>query len=276
MKFYLLLPSLVILLFACGGDDETSSPKDATQASDTTSVDEGPAPVENCDDVLGKVYRFDSITVIEPSDDEGAISGLINALWATDIDTDYLNLIFPVKNYDANTGELLFLGGGGVATDGNGVKAGEELYDPTTATYSLYPDLTFTFSTILNECTFETIETTEIVLLSGKVTVVESDECADVPGIYVQDLDLVASFGSNGDQLNSGHITGVLSEHVADCLEARGLIGGPDSAINFGKFMKTVGKIELNLDLDDDGVMDAWTFVADFTAATIDNYVPVN
>ena len=276
MKAYLLMTSLCFGLFACGGDSESPAPQDTTQAVDESSVDEGPVVVENCDDVVGKVYRFDSITVIEPSDDEGVVSSLINSLWATDIETDYLNLVFPVQAYDSETGNLTFQGGGAIATDSNGVKAGEDAYDATTATYSLSPDLTFDFSTQLDECAFKTIESTQIVLLSGKVTVVDSEECSDVPGIFIQDLYLEANLETNGESLSGGHITGVLSEHVADCLEARGLIGGPDSAINFGKFMKTVGKVELNLDLDNDGTMDAWSFVADFTAASIDNYVPAN
>ena len=276
MRSILTLTLLVFVFAACSSESTEPEPN---QPDTVVNLDEGltddiPVVVENCDDVDGKVYRMNTLNVIKPSDDEGVMSGLINALWSNDIETDFLNLIFAVDTYDSETGALVFSGGGAVATDGKGVKSGEEGFDSSTVTYALAPELTFLFHTQVDGCTLASTETSKIVLLSAKVSVVESEDCADVPGIAIDQIEMLGGLDSNGSGMSNGVLNGVLREHVADCLEAKGLFGAPDNAVNFGWFVMVAGGVLPDHDHDGDGENDSWIFESGFTAVPIDNFVP--
>ena len=271
--------TIALLMLGCssGGTDtppvtDNGSTQDLIQVTDEGTEPDVPVVVENCDDVDSKVYRIDTLNVLKPSDSEGVMSGLINALWTNDIETEYLNLIFAVDSYDTETGALVFKGGGAVATDANGVKAGDEGFDSSTSTYSLAPELTYDFFIEVSDCALSSTEPSQIVLLSAKVSVVDSEECADIPGIAIDQIEMTGQMLSNGAGMSQGVLNGVLREEVADCLEAKGLIGAPDNAVNFGWFMKNAGGVAPDHDLDGDGVNDSWIFEAGFSAVAIDNF----
>ncbi|MBR56735.1 MAG: hypothetical protein CMH54_01620 [Myxococcales bacterium] len=276
-----------ILLFACFlalacTSTEPTVPTDTTTTQDISndsSVDDvatedSQAPPSCKEDALPSdfidlSFRFTTFEVSEPTDDDGVIKDLLNALWVADIENDLLNLVFVLGSHDDEAKTITFLGGGAFARDADGNLSSEEAYTGEGSEYYFEDGNASEFPMQMDGCQLESTDESYVLIHSANVSVTDSEECADVEGIRVEQILMEATINADVTSLTNGKLTGVLSTHVADCLEASGLMG---PSINFGKFLE-IAQVTPNLDLDNDGENDAWRFVASFVGTRATNVV---
>lgn len=271
----LLLACSVILACASGENGESTDTAPPQDISDTSTSEDSQAPPTCSPDTLPSdfadlSFRFTTFEVSEPTDEDGVIKNLLNALWVADIENDLLNLVFVLGSHDDEAMTLSFLGGGAFARDSDGNQSSDAAYTGEGTEYYFAEGNASEFPMQMDGCQLTSTEESYVLIHSANVSVTDSEECSDVEGIRVGQILLDATINTDLSSLAAGTLTGVLPTHVADCLEATGLMG---PSINFGKFLE-IAQVAPNLDLDDDGENDAWRFVASFIGTQITNVVP--
>jgi hypothetical protein len=156
----------------------------------------------------------------------------LNNYFVEQIELNGLNVLLQVTSDDRESGELVFQLGAGDATEGGYafVDAGEEL------------------KCVLQGDLFQSSEPSKLVL---------PNDSLDPPTLPVKELDVSGLVSVDGSALTQGSLVGALI--MADG-EAIKILGVP-----LATFLVD-SEIPPDLDLDEDGTMDGWSFEFTFSA----------
>lgn len=107
-----LLAVVLVVALACGSEDTKKD--DTGPATDGTTTDTPAETVAtscgDCGGLEGTALRFSSLFVTEPADPDSttdhAIRTFLNEMWTRDMDNEILNILFVIKAYDSETGNL--------------------------------------------------------------------------------------------------------------------------------------------------------------------------
>lgn len=245
----IVLAAIAVQFAACGIDETYTGLGDGALPGDPLKPVEQPATCEvecNCtggspSDVLtpsdvvvvdleGRTYRVSELTLVGPF--EGFIAEALNNYFLEQIEVDGLNVLFQVMSDDRESGALIFqLGAGEVAGDAyRFVDAGEEL------------------KCVLQGDLFQSVEPSKLVL---------PNDVLDPPTLPVNELAVSGLVSEDGTVLTEGSLVGALTMEDGQAIK---IMTEP-----LAEFM-TNAEIEPDLDLDDDGTMDAWAFEFTFSA----------
>ena len=181
------------------------------------------------DDMTGKAYRFDSIELGEPLVAAG-VADMVNSMFLEDkVDSEELNVLLVVRTDDRDTGQLVMdIGAGEVSGDGYA------FFDGSAS------------ETIGQICGTEiqTVERADLILPLDPL---------DPPELPLRNLAISGVVTGSG--ITDGEMVGVLLKSDADA-----------TTVLSQSFSEFLADVPLDVDTDDDGTMDAWTFEGTFTA----------
>jgi hypothetical protein len=242
---WVVVAVLAVQLTACGIDETYTGLGDGALPGDPLNPIEQPAA--NCTEaapsdvqvqpsdvvvatLAGRSYRISELTLVGPF--EGLIADTLNNYFVEQIELNGLNVLLQVTSDDRESGELVFQLGAGDATEGGYafVDAGEEL------------------KCVLQGDLFQSSEPSKLVL---------PNDSLDPPTLPVKELDVSGLVSVDGSALTQGSLVGALI--MADG-EAIKILGVP-----LATFLVD-SEIPPDLDLDEDGTMDGWSFEFTFSA----------
>lgn len=233
------------LTLTLGGacDSDTSTPaggQDAGATKDTSGGnDTAAAACDATPDLTGKVFLVDSIVIEEP-DDQMLLDSL-NPLFATDIASGALVMLFHVTAWDPATGVAQVDVGNGV------LDAGDYVWDGVANQLELNVD----------KCGFTM--TTESALQLKPATVNKP--------IIVSGLLVDGTFAADGSALPDAHIVGAIKQSDASGLMVQiGTLPPVDLKDLFEGF-----GLPLNADTDKDGTPDGWKLTGTITGTAVTN-----
>jgi len=246
----MLLVIVAVQFAACGIDETYTGLGDGALPGDPLSPVEQPVACEvecNCSggapsdvkvqpsDILvasleGRSYRITELTLVGPF--EGLVADTLNNYFVEQIELDGLNVLFQVKSDDRESGQLIFqLGAGETAGDGyKFVDAGEEL------------------RCVLQGDLFQSSKPSRLVL---------PNDALDPPTLPVNELDVSGIVSEDGTALTEGSLVGALTMEDGEAIKILSL--------PLATFLADA-EIEPDLDLDEDGTMDGWSFEFTFSA----------
>lgn len=184
-------------------------------------------------DLTGNGYRFETLALTAPL--TGEMAGMINDYFATEIAAENLNILLHVTTDDPASGDLVFAVGAGSKSD-QGYSFGSDPGELTCA---------------LSGTKLETKSGTDLDFPNGLL---------DPPMLPITDLRIMGTFDAEGYAL-SGTLEGTLTGPDAEAVKLLGT-DFKTMLINFNA--------PPDLDTNDDGEADAWTFLFDFDAAQAD------
>ena len=241
---------LTLALFGCdsggGGNGGGGGGEDTAGGGEDTVV-----PASSCAelvDLTGRSFKITKLNATYPTDN-------LDPVWAKDIGTYDLVLIFNVVAHDTAAGVLTLTMTSAVA----------ELVDgePVAYTYALEPAQ---FQAALEEdpngCKFVIAEGDEIELDIITPTVSKPFHIEGITGSGV--------IGNDGTTIRDGFLQGGILESEAEdlCLEVVGM-----GTVNFHWFMN-LAHLCADYDLDGDGTVDAYFFEGYFDAELTDLFQP--
>ncbi len=246
----ILLVFMAMQLAGCGIDETYTGLGDGALPGDPLNPVEQPAACEvecNCtggeptdvtvqpSDVVvasleDRAYRISELTLVGPF--EGLVADTLNNYFVEQIELDGLNVLLQVTSDDRASGALVFqLGAGEVSGDGYAfVDAGEELI------------------CVLQGDLFQSTEPSKLVL---------PNDALDPPTLPVNELDVSGVVSEDGTALTQGSLVGALTMEDGEAIKILSL--------PLATFLADA-EIEPDMDLDDDGTMDAWAFEFTFSA----------
>jgi len=250
------------------GDDTTSSGTDTNTAADSGSSADVVAPdqtavsglaclpagvtisgtetiVEDCSldsSPVGKSYLVDSLLVTEPAND--ALLSQLNTLWASDIESGKLILIFHIVERDNDTGTSTILVGSG--------KMENDIYtwegEPATVSLSV------------SQCNYETSEPANLTLAPASVN----------KPIVMTDVDVCGQFSADATRLPFSFLAGSIREADASGVEVSINPDAPDFTVDLAELLGSF--VDLDTDTDGDGSADAWALKGTLTGQEITNF----
>lgn len=258
----LVLCTLLCGITACGDDSETTAPPEpiADAVSDAGHQDDSHGGAATCTDgpgvtpvtpdlteddscvldgsLEGKAFIVNGLVLSRP-DDEFLLQ-ILNPVWAGDIATGRLMLLFKVTEHDVDAGTATVRAGSGCA-DGEGGYGWH--VDPS--------DL----KVQITACHFETTEPATLSIWPGSMN----------KPVMVSDLNVAGHFTPDGSEITGAFLEGALARS-----DAEGLIGDLDGLeIPIVTFFEDA-EVPLDADLDGDGTMDAWGMAGDLSAESTD------
>lgn len=198
-----------------------------------------PAGCTLAGDPTGTTFLVDLLDINTP--DSPAVTSAINPLFATDMKSGELVIVFRVTAYDAVTGEA-------TVQAGTGTSCGSYGFDGTPS------ELTIN----IQGCDFTTTSTAPLELAPSTVS----------KPIIVSSLDVAGSFAADQSRILTATLTGTLKES-----DATGLLVdlGDLGEIDMADFLNALS-IPLDADTDGDGTGDAWTLGGNLAAKAITNF----
>lgn len=180
------------------------------------------------DDMTGKAYRFDSITLGAPLPTD--LATMVNDMFLEgEVDNENLNVLLVVRTDDRDTGQLVMdFGPGEVSGDG----------------YAFYEGSVNEMIGEICGTDIQTVEPADLILPIAAL---------DPPELPLRALSITG--GVTGSGIADGEMQGALLKTDADTIT---VLSQP--------FSEFLSEVPLDLDTDDDGTMDAWTFEGTFTA----------
>lgn len=250
-----LLPlSLALTAFAAPGCDSDSTSTTVTDAgptdagADTASADvaTGDAAEDGtggaCEltvDLAGRTYFVNTLVLEEPKDD--ALLQAMNPMWARDIESGALILLFDATEHD-NTNQTASMDIGSGKDEGGTYKW---LNPPNP------------LNVALDNCGFTTTEPAQLDLFP---------ETVNKP-IVISHLDADGSFAADGSGILKTHIIGgIRRDDATGLMVTLGSLG----EIELAAFFDALG-LQLDLDTDGDGTLDAWRLSGYLTATAVTN-----
>ncbi len=256
-KLVLLLVCFALHFAACGIDETYTGLGDGALPGDPLNPTSQPAACEvecNCtggavptdvqvqpSDVVvaslaGRAFRISELILVGPF--EGLVADTLNNYFVEQIAIDGLNVLFQVQSDDRESGALIFqLGAGEVAGDG----------------YK-FIDEGAPLNCVLQGDLFQSSEPSKLVLPNAAL---------DPPTLPVNELDVAGVVSEDGTALTQGSLVGALTMEDGEAIKILSL--------PLATFLADA-EIEPDLDLDQDGTMDAWAFEFTFlaTEATVE------
>jgi hypothetical protein len=235
-----LLP-VVTLAAACDGDSSTpAGTQDAGPTKDTGGgTDTAAPPCDATPDLTGKVFLVDSIVIEEP--DDQMLLDALNPLFATDIASGALVMLFHVTAWDPATGVAQVDVGNGV------LDAGNYVWDGTANQLELNVD----------KCAFTMSTESSLQLKPATVN----------KPIIVSGLLVDGRFAADASALPDAHIVGAIKRSDADGLE---VTIGTLPPVELDDLFDSFGLIE-NADTNKDGTPDGWKLTGTITGTAVTN-----
>ena len=191
------------------------------------------------DDLTGNAWRFTSLTIRDslllPETGDDTTAQMLNAFIGPEIEAGNINVIMLADVDDREAGTVAIRIGGGGA-DGEGYKYPEE---PAKMLLDLYG------------VEFSTLESDRLKFPVDNLT---------PPYLPMSELELSGTFSADGTGISNGLLIGFLTVEDAKTVEI--LYSTLEDAL------KGAG-IPPDTDLDDNGKMDAWRILADFTVLKV-------
>jgi hypothetical protein len=246
--------AMVLLLASCGLDEtytglgDGALPGDPLRPVEQNAVCEvecnctggsGPADVVpqpsdvTVASLTGRGYRIARLELLGPF--EGLVADTLNNYFTEQIEADGLNVLFKVLSDDRETGALAFqLGAGQVAGAGyQFIDEGAEL------------------DCVLSGDLFQSSQPSLLVL---------PNDALAPPTLPINELSVSARVSEDGSAFSAGTLAGALTQEDGEAIKILGL--------PLANFLAD-SEIPPDLDLDDDGTMDAWLFEFSFEAAEV-------
>ena len=201
----------------------------STADTATGDVDDGTL---NVDDLAGLGWRFD--TLVETAPITGMFGDQLNKYFTDNIATDVFNVLMLAKADDRGAGTLTFQVGAGTREgDAYALNAGAGA-----------------LATTLSGARFTTATPMSLSFPNALLT---------PPSLPLHDVEISGLFAPDGTTIAEGRLVGALTEADATATKI--------ASAPLANTLKAL-KVDMNLDLDDDGTNDAWRFVFTFTAAS--------
>lgn len=196
----------------------------------TSEVDEGTLDV---DDLSGLGWRFDAMVVTSP--DLASFDGLLNGYFADNIANGSFNVLLLALADDRDAGTLqLRVGAGSEGDDGYGMSSGAGTLDCS-----------------LSGGRF---------LTSEPITFDFPNDFLTPPVLPLQQVTVSGLLAPDASSITEGKLIGALSAADAETTKIA-------NTMVMAELLSKQVKAPMDVDLDDDGVNDAWRFVFTFTAA---------
>lgn len=209
-----------------------------TASADTTTTDTGPA-CELTVNLAGRTFFVDTLVLEEPKDD--ALLQAMNPMWARDIESGALILLFDAKVHDEAAG-----------TASMNIGSGKD--DAGTYKWLNPPN---PLNVAMHGCGFTTTEPAQLDLFP---------ETVNKP-IVISHLEADGSFAADGSAILKTHIVGgIRRDDATGLMVTLGSLG----EIELAAFFDALG-LELDLDTDGDGTPDAWKLSGYLTATAVTN-----
>jgi hypothetical protein len=243
-----LLVSLIALgfLFGCDSGETTEEPGEDTNIAVDTTVDAGnQTSCEGLPDLTGKSWRILTLKATTPTPE-------LDPVWAMDIASYDLVLVFRVIMHDVETNELTMTvtSAKAVVTEEDGARS------LVSYKYSMEPAQ---FSVFLDGCSFEITEPFLLNVITPTVSKPFPVEVRLGRG----------EFANGGLEIKNGYLEGGIRESEGStlCLSFPGI-----GTANFHWFMN-LARICPDHDLDGDGTIDSYAFTGTFNATQEDFFL---
>jgi hypothetical protein len=263
----LLITGLSFLTIACGDDavepeTDAAGVQDTGTNSDTVSTDQTsiggltclPAGttilgteniVSECTQdtsPVGQTYLIETMEVTEPAND--ALLSQLNTLWASDIETGKLIILFHIVDRDDEAGTSTILVGSGK------VEGDVYSFESTPSTVSLS----------VSNCNYATAAPADLTL---------APQSLNKP-VHMTAVDVCGQFAADATGIPFSFLAGSIREEDATGIEVSINPDEPDFTVDLAELLGSF--VDLDMDTDGDGTMDAWALKGTLTGKAIANF----